>query len=81
MKEVFYGVVEIITQLITGYDCNNLKIWELGKLLRYMEVSEQVATALNIVIVITIISVIINIVGDIHTYCKNSKKQDDKSCS
>ena len=51
MREMFYNIVEMITEWITGSVNGEIKLWELY---RYLEVSSWVTAVLNGVIIVAI---------------------------
>lgn len=54
MRALFYNVVEMFTEKITGIENGAIKIWEFE---RYMRVSDNIAVLLNVSIA-TIIAVL-----------------------
>ena len=52
MRTLFYIVVEMITEWITGIESSGMKLWEVS---RYVSVSDTVAVLLNAGIAITIL--------------------------
>ena len=65
MKELFYYIVECITEYITGIENGAIKLWELEA---YLTVSDNVATVLNLMcacIIAAVICGIIDIVREI----------------
>lgn len=63
MKELFYIIVEYITECITGIENGAIKLWELGE---YLEVSNYVTIGLNIVCGLVVALVIICVVDAVH---------------
>lgn len=53
MKTLFYYVVEMITEWITGIDNSSMKLLEVS---RYVNVSDAIATVLNMCVVVIILA-------------------------
>ena len=59
MRNLFYNMVEMITETITGIDNDAMSLWELTT---YLRVIKDVTTWLNVVIAMVIVACIIGVV-------------------
>ena len=71
MRELFYIIVEYITECITGLENGAIKLWELNE---YLEVSGHVTIGLNIacaLMLALVISCVVDVVLTIYAYRNN----------
>ena len=59
MRELFYALVEIITEFVTGYTNGQIKLWELEE---YLYISGIVTDGLNVCCAIFLVAFIMYIV-------------------
>lgn len=59
MRKLFYDIVTMITEYLTGLDHTNLKLWNLGT---YLKVSDEVTWYLRILIAVVVVLVVVNII-------------------
>ena len=71
MRKLFYDIVTMITEYLTGLDHTNLKLWNLGT---YLKVSNEVTWHLNIMIALVIILIVVNIT-DVIIKIRNKKEK------
>lgn len=75
MRKLFYDIVTMITEYLTGLDHTNLKLWNLGT---YLRVSNEVTWYLNIMIALVIVLIVVNITDVIIKIRSNKKKHFSK---
>lgn len=73
MRELFYYIVTMISEAITGLDHSNLKLWNF---MTYIEVSDNVSIWLNAMIALFIAFIVLAIMGLIF-YTKNRTFLED----
>ena len=72
MATLFYNMVEMITEWVTGIENGAIKLWELQE---YLRVSANVTAALNGVIFGTVVTiVIIHITSKATDHCQNESE-------
>lgn len=71
MRTLFYTIVTMITEMITGLEHDNLRLWNVGT---YINKSQDVTVILNVLCLIVTISVVWGII-DMVCYIINKRKQ------
>ena len=72
MRTLFYTMVTMITELITGLEHDNLRLWNVGT---YINTSHNVIVILNISCLIVTLSVILGIIYMVCCYIINKREQ------
>lgn len=72
MRTLFYTMVTMITEMITGLEHNNLKLWNVGT---YINTSQNVIVVLNILCLIVTIGVVLGIIDMIVCYIMDKREQ------
>lgn len=68
MKTLFYKLVEIITEMITGLDHSNLKLWDLAE---YITTAGDVTKWLNAIFAIVVGIIVLSIINSMIDWVKN----------
>lgn len=72
MRTLFYTMVTMITEMITGLEHDNLRLWNVGT---YINKSQDVTVMLNVLCLIVTLSVILGIIYMVCCYIINKREQ------